>query len=80
MFKSHYANDDLRRVLMVFPETSTEIKLLEAQVSQEIPQLAEEILKHSQERLSKCFYLKEYSAFEKKYPLMCLPYPCQNEK
>jgi len=29
MFRSHYSNDDLRRVVLIFPEDSNEVKLLE---------------------------------------------------
>lgn len=65
---------------MIFPENAAEWKKLEQQISAEIQPLVEEILKHGQERLSKVFFLKDYStAFEPKYPLVCVPNPCQSE-
>lgn len=45
----------------------------------ELPILAEELLKVSHQRLSKAFYLKDFSAFKAKYPLLCIPHPCSSE-
>lgn len=75
-FASEYKQDDLKRVLMVFPEDSQKVKQLETMVNAELPVLAEELQKHIHERLQKAFYLKEFSAFKKKYPLLCIPHPC----
>lgn len=78
-FASEYKQDDLKRILMVFPEDSSVIKQLETMMNGELPVLCDELLKVTQERLSKVFYLKEFSAFQKKYPLLCLPHPCSSE-
>ena len=65
---------------MIFPEESAEWKKLDEQISKEIQELSDEILAKSQERLSKVFYIKDYSTtFETKYPLMCVPNPCTSE-
>ena len=65
---------------MILPESSIENKQIIEQVSKELDILAEEILQVSKERLSKAFYLKDFTDFEKKYPLICVPNPCQNER
>ena len=79
VFASEYKQDDLKRVLMILPEDAQNIKQLETMVSTELPPLGDEILKIAQQRLSKVFYLKEFTAFQKKYPLLCIPHPCMNE-
>ena len=43
-FKSQYAQDDLKRVLMILPESTAENKPIIDKVSKEIQILAEEIL------------------------------------
>ena len=61
------------------PENSSESKPIIETISKEIQILSDEILEVSKERITKAFYLKEYSDFEKKYPLICVPNPCTNE-
>lgn len=78
-FASEYKQDDLKRILMIFPENAQKIKELETMISVELPVLGEDILKIAHQRLSKVFYLKEFSAFKKKYPLLCIPHPCTND-
>ena len=48
-------------------------------VNEEMHILAEGLLTESGERLSKVFFLKDYSNFEKKYPLICIPSPLTSE-
>lgn len=78
-FASEYKQDDLKRVLAIFPENAQVIKQLETMISVELPVLADDILKIAHQRITKFFYLKEFSAFKKKYPLLCIPHPCTNE-
>ena len=77
-FKTHYPNDDLKRVLMVFPET--ENKAIIDKISAEIQAISDEVLTVTKERISKVFYLKEYTEFSSKYSLLCVPAPCTSEK
>ena len=78
-FASEYKQDDLKRILMIFPENSQQIKQLETMVSTEMPMLGDDILKIAHHRISKVFFLKEFTAFKKKYPLICIPHPCVND-
>ena len=77
-FKSQYPGDDLKRVLFVFPDGDS--KSLEQSISKEIPILSEQILAVAQERLSKAFFLKDFTEFNQKYPLVCVPDPCNSQK
>jgi len=43
-YKSQYPNDDLKRVLMVFPDNSEESKELETHISKEVAALSDQIL------------------------------------
>ena len=55
------------------------MKQMEAAMNKELPVLAEGIIEHGKDRLSKAFYMKEYAAFEKKYPALWVPSPLRSE-
>lgn len=80
IFASQFKEDDVRRVLIVLPDTDKALmKQMEDQLNAELPVLAEGIIQHGKDRLSKAFYLKEYGEFERKYPLLCVPAPLESE-
>ena len=79
-FKTHYPNDDLKRVLMIFPESTSQNAEMIKQVTAEIQAISDEVLTVTKERISKVFYLTEFTEFALKYQLLCVPAPCTNEK
>lgn len=73
-FRSHFENDDLKRVLFVVPQTDA--KRFEALIVADLDEIREgaENSTQAQTTLHKAFYFKDFdSEFKPKYPLVCLP-------
>jgi len=72
-FKSQYDNDDLKRVVFIFPMPS--YRKFEGHIAGELDAINTQIQESSGKLLSlhKAFFLKEFDTiFEGKYPLVCV--------
>ena len=71
-YKSEYQNDDLKRVLFVLDASNS--KEVQETLGKEVPILSEGILEITGQRVSKFFFMDDMHEFEKRYPLVCLPF------
>jgi len=70
-FKTHYAQDHLKRVLFILPEEGWQD--LEKMINKDIESISENAIKIGGEPLNKVFFIKDYAQFQKKYSLLCIP-------
>ena len=72
-YKSQYDNDDLKRVVFIFPMPS--YRKFETHIKEELDSINTQISEKSGKLVSlhKAFFLKEFDTiFEGKYPLLCV--------
>lgn len=72
-FKSHYAPDDLTRVLFILPPQQA--SALQAVIGPKLADLNERLIARSKSSVSihKAFFMKDFDSLVTKYPLVCLP-------
>lgn len=60
-FKTHYAQDQLKRVLFVLPESGWQA--IEKMINQNIETISQNTIKIGGEPLNKAFFIKDYAMF-----------------
>lgn len=77
-FKSHYAQDQMKRVLFILPSSGWQA--LEKNINCQIETLSQNAIQLGGEPLNKAFFIKDYLQFEQKYSLVCLPIEGASDK